>query len=242
MALPSLLVIIIGFIFIFVIFKLFTTILRAVFYTFVLLFLISIVFGFFVIKDVNDMKNNFGNSSKLVLLADNNTVTSGFTATDVVTPLSAQQLSEATALLQKKDYKTLLGSNYKLFIIKTEVLQNLSEAQFAIEGKKVTMGNILGVLKSDKPRTDYASLIELNPGDIPSQVTNEEIKAGLFRNVFTYIFQRPLIILQQYQKGNIYIYPETIAFKAMKISSIPILDFFVKETINNNESVKKEVK
>jgi len=185
------------------------------------------------------MKNNFGNSSKLILLVDNQTVTSGFTAAEVVTPLSAQQLSEATALLQKKDYKTLLGSNYKLFIIKTGALENISEAQLGIEGKQVTIGNILGVLKSDKPIPEYASLVELNPGDIPSQVTNEEIKTGLFRNVFVYIFQRPLIILQQYQKGNIYIYPETIAFKAMKISSIPILDFFVKETIQNNESLKE---
>ena len=241
MALPSLLIIIIGFIFVFIIFKLFTTILRAVFYTFVLLFMISIVLGFFIIKDVNDMKNNFGNSSKLILLVDNQTVASGFTAAEVIKPLSAQQLSEATALLQKKDYKTLQGSNYKLFIIKTEVFENLSDVQFAIEGKKVTLGSILGILKSDQPIKDYARLVELSPGDIPSQVTNEEIKAGLFRSAFVYIFQRPLIILQQYQKGNIYIYPETIAFKAMKISSIPILDFFVKETISNNESVKKEV-
>lgn len=236
MDLPILLGIIIGIIFVFLVLKIFTTILKAIFYTFLLLFIASIVLGFLVIRDVNNLKNNFANSSKIVLLIDNNQAITGFVAAENINPLTAEQLKEATTLYQAKDYEKLLGNNYKLFIMKYEALQNLSDVQFGIEGKQLQGGDILEVIKSDNPKTTYAALIEIAQTDIPAEVTDEEIKAKLFEYFFIYIFQRPVTMLKEYQKGNIYIYPETISFKVMKFSSLPFLEFFVKETISKEVS------
>ena len=89
--------------------------------------------GFLVISDIRDLKDNFSNSSKLMLLAGEENLAFGLEVTtldmDGVKFINRETLDSWEEYYQKKKYKKIRGEEYyKVFILKNEAFDNPIES------------------------------------------------------------------------------------------------------------------
>jgi len=162
-----------------------------------------LISGFFVYRDARDFRENFGISSNLVLLEEDNKVLTGFVLQKEPEILKEEEISQYSVYLADGDYEGLLGSNYKLMVVKLETVSKIEENMFRIDEQEFTKDELLGHLRS---------------GD------NPEYKAAIFSYLFSEYLASSANLLKEYKKGNIFIYPETIIFKILKLMPISLIE------------------
>ncbi len=106
-------------------FKLVKSLLKAVMVVAVLLAIVIVAAGFFVMNDVKDLRENFSNSTKLVLFAGEERIAFGLDVTSFdakgVKILDRSVLDAWEEDYERGKYKTIRGDDYyKLFVIKDD--------------------------------------------------------------------------------------------------------------------------
>lgn len=190
---------------------------------FILLAIIALLvigaYAFFVYKDIHDLRQNFADSIKTVILLDDEKALAGLKLNGESIIIDGEDLSKISSDIRNKDYKSALGRSYKLIVIDIEIIKNLGEE---IDLGKGTIGReqAINVLQSGYEK-EKAALFE----------------AILANNVL--VPDNPLFFFSQLKDGNLRVYQETALFKAAKI--IP-LDAIVSMTKGIFDTTKEKAK
>lgn len=207
------------FIVLIILFIIFKTVLKAFFklffFTFLILFLVTAVLGFLVYRDAMSFKDNFTVSDNLLLLEDNGKILTGFVLHPGGEPsiLTDQQLRDFTTNYGNGQYQNMLGSNYKMFIIKLSAFK--TEGAVEYDGQQLERKRLIDSLRSDNPA---ATFLQGMPGAPQANAADSAtLKVSFFVILYTNdLGTDPLNIIFAYKAGNIIVYPETIMFKIIK--------------------------
>jgi len=189
---------------------------------------------YFIYKDISDLKQNFSDSTKKMLLVDGNKVITGFLMNKDVSFLSDNELNELSSYLGNNDYEKMLGDSYKLMAFQIDIVLELDAEEIEIDDKAISKQDLISVFKSD----NAADALK-DKGITLSDYEDDEVKAALFGIVLTENVlspDNPLLLFSEFKNGNIIIYRETALFKAAKI--IPLA--FIEQTAKNLFGKAKE--
>jgi len=215
---------------------------KMLFFSGIIIIAAVVLTGFLVYLDIDDLRQNFQESSKKIILVNNDEVLTGFLLNGKVSLLENSQLKETTALLQTKDYKKMLGNSYKLMVFDVDIVGRLDAEKVEIDNKFLDGNYALGILKSDNP---FSMLQSKNIGmdDLGLRAEDAEnkaeIKAALFGSILSNNIFSPkdsLLLFSELRSGSIVIYPETALFKAARI--VPLT--FIKNTAEKIFAKTKE--
>ncbi len=205
-----------------VIFKVVKSVLQGMLFVSAVLAIVSAVATVVVVRDALDLKDNFATGSKLMLFSaadaasGQERITSGMLlkaqqedvagATAVSQPaallgndsnaLSDSEIEAIDANFRAKDYGAMKGGNFKLIIVKEEAIISALPDSIPDGGENISREAVLEML-SESGKGERAAIL-----------------SALF---FTERGNSPLSIISDYKKGNIFIYPETPAFKVIKV-------------------------
>jgi hypothetical protein len=211
---------------------LFKRLFKLLFYVGIVIIILIAANTYFIFKDVTDLKKNFADSTKKVILVDKNEVLTGFLLNGEVNFLSEQQIEELSVNLAEEDFKNILGDSYKLMVFDIAILENLDDEEIEINEKRIATSAAISALKSDR---SLASLdtYSINEEDLEiaeeDASDNSKVKAALFGSILANDVlspKNPLFFFSEYKKRNIAIYPETALFKTVKF----IPSSFIKST------------
>ena len=212
-------------------------------------FIVSLLFGYFVYKDINDLRANWPDSDKLVLLA-NDKIYAGMITTFSDTeeaPTFIENLEDYQTAYENEDYDTIKGSNYKLFILKVGMFEKTDES-FDLGGFTVTKKDAIEAIESDSPvEAVIDSLVLL--GELPeeqkellrAQLNNEgggdlALKGVLFGLLLQDAMSGDaLFLIKEIQNGNIVVYPEGTIFKLVRLAPISLIESLAKKVISQVE-------
>lgn len=210
------------------IFKLVKNIAKTILFGIFLILIVTGIFGIFIYKDVIDLKENFKDSSKLILLQDEQKFLTGLKLYEIEFEeengfkeyiLTEKQLGD----LQQKfdgDYGKILGENYKIFVFKIEIFNELLELEF--DNKVLSKDFIFRLLRAD----DAIEMYEREQGEKPEDITEDsELKGTIFFRALNKLIEEkgPIFILREYKRENILAYPETAVFKLPKLAPISLI-------------------
>ena len=91
---------------------------------------------FAVVYDAISFKRNFTSSESLLFVSENGKIVSGAVISGKASvPLAAESLEKASASFSSGDYKSVLGSYYKLIIVNSSSNMSFSQAVFDNPGQ-----------------------------------------------------------------------------------------------------------
>jgi len=211
--------------------------------------IVTAIFGFLVYRDVADLRTNFVDSEKKVFIADDERMLVGFSTDtfsgDSTFTFSWEELQTYNSYYNEKDYSSILGSAYKIFIWRLDSFEGLDEEVETSKGDRISKQSAVNVLTADDAKQAYVDeglfdrdlesnaemqhLVNSNE-NFRQQVIDETVDSDEKRIEMFIILtaaslneKGPLFIVEQYKEGNIIIYPETMSFKVLK--AIPIKFF-----------------
>ncbi len=204
----------------------------------------SIVFGYMIIKDANDFKNNFGNSTSMVILRQSADLTNNTNMTVDTTssttkflagvkfnpekkdfnPMNKSELVNAEKLYKEDKMSTLGADYYKVFIIELRSFDEISLYNISDQNVELSKEEIKAVLVSDNAREMLASIIAKKSGRVQAEVlkellaTDEGVKGYLFSYYLSTVFNpsNTVELLSQLKNDNIEVYHNSALFRAIK--------------------------
>ena len=181
--------------------------------------IITIINAFFVYKDVMDLRQNFAHSTKKAVLMDDGKALTGLLLNGETVIIGEQDLNELSSSIKNKDYKSALGSSYKLIIFDIKAISNLNE-DISIGQTDIRKDEAIFILRSG----------------------SEAEKAALFwaileNNILT--SDNPVFFFSQIKEGNIKVYQETALFKAAKILPLNALKSIAKNIFEKSRETAK---
>ena len=195
-----------------VIFAVVKGIMKIIFSVFSVVIVLVLIGGAFIASDIMDLKENFPNEEKTMLLKGENKALVGSIIISLEdenpTLISQEQLNSYSNYLQEENLKAVLGDSYKLIIIDLDVLRDLEAETFDI-GDEYSKEFLISILESDEPKNLF---IEEYGGE--PTIDDLELKAAIFGVMFGNI--GPITLIEQYKNENIIFYPETAVFKVMR--------------------------
>lgn len=194
--------------------------------------------SYYVIKDARNFQENWEGSPKLMLLEVDGKLIAGMESTlsagDGPVMLAEDRIEVLQQSYDVNDHNSMLGENYKIFIMKLGPLMD------EIEGESLDFGDYTltktqarRILSSDDALVEMVN-VAVDNGDIGEDRkedlrleiekdigTDTEVKALVFGILIQQISTEKgadtgLYLLTEYKKGNIIIYPETAMFKLIK--------------------------
>lgn len=174
-------------------FKLSKNILKALMLVASILSITIVVGGVFTFFDFSDLKDNFASSQKIAVIKSGDTALAAMAFGPNETSLAG---NDATAtysdLLKNRQYGKMLQDNYKLLIIDLQLIDDLGEIE--VTNNKLSAASSKTAIASD----------------------DETLKKSVFEAITERILESPVFMFEQYKKGNLAVYPETMVFKAIK--------------------------
>lgn len=186
-----------------------------------------VVFALLFARDFNDVRQNLGNSSLLILLQNDGKIVAGFTSNSLsasnVTFLNSSQVSDIRTMVFAGNMKGVLGNHYRIIQATPLIFEPLPET--------ITSGNkaykksfLIGALESEEPKEYYVNEMfsDMTPQnkDVIKNTLGDpvELKSQLFALMFQKIYEQKgmVYIFVEYKQEHISVYPETISFKTLK--------------------------
>ena len=193
---------------------------KLMFYAGIIILLLMAANAYFIYRDFMDLRENFGLSSKEVLLVDGSEIVTGIILEgDDFEALSNQQLNEIPSELKNKNYEEILGGNYKLMILDVDIVNDLDN-EVEVLGQAMPQEEIKKTFESgssSEKATLFAALL------------SEEIIAN----------KNPLFFFSQFKDGNIIVYPETALFKTVKLVPIGLFNNAAKSLFERTRETAK---
>lgn len=173
--------------------------------------------GYFLYKDINDIRTNFQSSTNLVLLTDNTKFIAGAEMSQKQDPVILGQ----DEINKISDPTQLLNKYYKIIIVNTKSLENILPEKIELEKNIIfTKQELIAAISSDDPlKSINPNLLSLIGKNTKSFNTNDPANIRMLLILSSLKSQAeldPLILIKEYQKGNIKIIEETITFKILK--------------------------
>ena len=206
-------------IFIFIL-KIVHNVIKAFFYTALLMFILFISLGYWVYNDTLDLKDHFINSSKIFLLEDKNGIIAGISVhqdeKEYITETIAEDYSNN---IVNDDYNGILGDKYKLFVLNMDIFSRIETVN--LFGKEISKGDFFMIMESENPKVTLNNYFSADDPVFTMMLAGSKDDADIKSRVFSHISGRliskdPLLLLNSYREGEIVIYPETITFKLIK--------------------------
>lgn len=204
-----------------------------IFITVIIVFLIFFsISSYFIYKDVVDFKQNVGKGN-IIVLADEDIITGFFMDSQKPRQLTEEEISQYTSYYRSTEYDSILGENYKVFIIKVKTVEDIENLDIQYGDLFIPGEKVIKALKSDHPAGVIGG--ELGESSV-GELFDAEIKAFLFSTLFTeQIIQKPTFLMTQLKKGNVVIHPETPMFKFLKFIPVKFLDLLGSDKIKKGE-------
>ena len=128
-----------------VLFWVFRKVMKYMFLISAIVFVFFLVTGLLVYKDVQDLKEKFPTSPNLIILEDQGTTLTGFTL-DLSKETTEEKykftekdkFEEFNQYLAEEKYKKLKGDNFKLVILKKDIISELEFEKIDILGIELT--------------------------------------------------------------------------------------------------------
>lgn len=199
---------------------------------------IVVLFSFFVYRDVVDLRDNWPNSSKLLLVQSEGKLVAGFVSSlsDGEEPLflGSGEINSLQSAFEVKNFSSMLGDNYKLLVLDLDSLVEDVEADNIsfVMGLYVSKEDIVSILGSgdasgflvDKVLLDKGLSADnrvLVEGEVLRVVGSDKVKSRAFWALLSQLFKEKgsdagSFVLKQYSSGKLIIYPETDVFKVVK--------------------------
>lgn len=217
---------------VFLVFKLVKKVIFASLLIFLIFIIVNAGIGFLVYRDVMDIREKFSTSSKLVMLEDGGEIISAMQMQSFDEEgfnfLDEDWIAHKQELFEKRNYKEIIGRNYKMFVIKLETFSDIESIE--MEEFVLTNQDIFNILQSDRPSDVFFEVYikDMELGEMQKtlarQQFNEEIgqkniKAMMLGLIFNKALEQegPLFIINNFKDSNIIVYPETITFKIIKL-------------------------
>jgi hypothetical protein len=207
----------------------------------------SIVFGYLVVKDANDFKNNFGNSTSIVIVkqtSNDTNINETFLAGVRFNPekkifdaLSKKDLANAEALYKENKISTLGADYYKVFIVELKSFDEIALYNISDKNVELSKEEIKAVMISSSARETLAGIISKKSGENKADVldglaaTNEEVKGYLLSYYLSTVFNpsNTVQFISQLKNNNIQVYNSTAMFKAVKLIPQSFINSLVKK-------------
>src|SRR3989344_6056995 len=217
--LSQLLIIIFIIILFYILYKIFKSILKTIISLTLIIIILTTLIGFFVYKDVQNLKENM-NSPIMILLQNQNYIAGLTIEKGKITFIPEETIKE----YDKGELKEIIGPNFKIITISMQFIEELpiETVHYNQFNKDLTKQELISTLKSEKP-VDYLiiEVFKLQPemADIAKNtIFSSDIKDNSqFKAALTLLTLQNLIenketeyILNSYKENNIKIYKETI--------------------------------
>ncbi|MBI2208054.1 hypothetical protein HYU50_01010 [Candidatus Woesearchaeota archaeon] len=210
----------------------------------IVILLIIAATTFFIYRDIADLRDKLKDSTKKIILVDNDEVITGFILKSQVGFLTDEQIEEFSTDLQNKDYGKILGSGYRLMVFDIGIINKLNADNIGINRKTITKSYAISVLRSDNPgemlrdKRIYESDLEISKKDMED---NSRVKAALFGIVLSDEVlspKNPLLLFSGFKEGSIIVYPETAVFKAANVLPLSFIGSAGKAIFREKEQVE----
>jgi len=208
----------------------------------------SFVFGYLVVKDANDFKNNFSNSTSMMIVKQTTNGTESFLAGVTLNPekkeynsMSQKQLSNVEQLYKDNKISTLGADYYKVFIIELKSFDEVKLYNISDQNVELSGAEIKTIMLSDNARADLSSIIAKKSGrkanDVYNELaaTDEGVKSYLLSYYLSTVFNPSNItqFLTQLKKDNIQVYANTPLFQAIKLVPQTLINTMAPKSITN---------
>ncbi|MBN1377215.1 hypothetical protein JW949_02680 [Candidatus Woesearchaeota archaeon] len=212
-----------------------------------------IVFSIIIFNDIKDFKNNFTNSSNIILLEDESHSLYALMETDFSKADEAEsmediadfynrtELKEAENYYKKEDFDELLKDNYKIICLNFRILEDFNETEFPIEDISLTGREIIEIIRSENPLDSFAEVYSLKASmpksDVMAEFENElnsqDIRNYLFGSFVGELFgpTNSVKLIKHITNGDIKFYPRTLMMKTMGL----VPDFLIEKIANQNQ-------
>ncbi|MFH1053523.1 MAG: hypothetical protein V1740_03855 [Candidatus Woesearchaeota archaeon] len=181
-----------------------------------LIFVVFTVLIIFIFMDVKDFQDNFQDSETRFMLVHGNEVKSAIISySGNASFANESELVSYSDLLAEDDLLMVKGDAFKMFLINTEIMDEIDGYNFESDIFNLTKDQAYQVLTDD----NYAGSLmnDSNIKDISS------LRAYVFSDIISNHIVGPdnqNLFVEQLKSRNMIIFPETIMFKLIKI--IPI--------------------
>lgn len=200
-----------------------------------------------VVKDANDFKNNFGNSTSMVVLrqeanASDKNSTDRFLAGIRFNPekkdfdtINKSDLANIERLYKEDKLSTLGADYYKVFVIELASFDEVSLYNISDQNVELTKDEMKAVLVSDHARDTLAEIISKKNGKTTAEVlkdlaaTDEKVKGYILSYYLSTVFNPSNLgeFMSQLKSDNIQVYHNTALFKAIKLIPQTLINMVV---------------
>ncbi|HYD02932.1 MAG TPA: hypothetical protein VEC16_01410 [Alphaproteobacteria bacterium] len=201
----------------------------------------SILFGYYIIKDANDFKENFMESSNMILVEDSlndGKILAGIefnSKEQKFDPMTKEQLTFAEESYKNTDFNSINDDYYKIFVIDVESFGDVEIEEIAGEEINLTSEEIKQIMRSDNARREIAEILSAKSGESISSIesklaaSSEEIKGHLLTYYLSAVFNPSNIgqFLKQLGSDHIKVYENTALFKAIKLMPTGIISSLI---------------
>ncbi len=220
-------------------YAIFRALIKVVFTVLTVLSILVLLFGAFAYFDAVKLKNNMQNSSNVYLLRDGGAIVAGFEGSgmtrEAIRFFSEDEISGIDDAIRAGDREEVLGDSFKLFVISSEAFEGIESIE--LNNAEYSLNETLALIKDAEPVRVFVSRVYRNLGIEFSSLPEEEQKNIMnevrdaletredqeFRDfVFAVLFSNALqkkgefFLVNEFRKGNIEIYPETVIFAFLK--------------------------
>lgn len=178
----------------------------------------------YVLKDANDLRKNFLQKEKLLMLDLDGKITAAVISKDVSVPAPVIDVKNLNQLYAEKKYSAMMEDKYKLIAFDWNAFRNID---FVGEDEYTfSMDNVREIMVSDYPKRILVDKMAREQGEkfrdsIAFEVddmfpTDDHLKAVIFSFMIEK-FSQNKAVFSEYADGNVFIYPETITLKLIKM-------------------------
>jgi hypothetical protein len=190
----------------------------------------------YILRDANSLRENFLPGEKLVILELDNKIVSAIISKDVSVPTPVTTIGNLDDLYAIKDLDKMLNDKYKLVIFKWKAFEKID---FVGDGDyEFSMDEIKSIMESNNAKqfiidkmvkeqgAEFESIIQTKVDEMFT--TDDHLKSILFGFMIAKFVEKNSVF-EEYIDENVFIYPETITLKLIKILPISWMKGFLPE-------------
>lgn len=198
-----------------------------------LLILILLVLIMLVYKDMNDLRKGFSENNNTFFLYDDGKLysavtlkpmTSAHLGIDSFNYFKTEDVSEIEQALNNKEYDALFKNNYRIFILRPDILNKSYKLKLGAELNQndlleIIMSNNSFLILAEKTQESYGLEVHtLRKGLKDMYGDEEKIKGYLFAALLANYFQtqNPGELIMNIKEKNLLVRPESISFKIIR--------------------------
>jgi len=190
----------------------------------------------YIVNDANNLRKNFLKKEKLLVLDLDGEIVAAVFSRDVSVPVPVGSVNNLNLFYQDKEYDSMLDEKYKLIIFDWDAfsgLESVGEDEYIF-----SMSDVKTVLKAEKPRNFLVNkmveeksvllkeAVELSVNNMfPS---DDHLRSVIFGFMLAEFIENDSVF-EEFSKGNVVIYPDSISLKLFRIVPLKWLQGFLPE-------------